>query len=291
MSQFKLDAYLKHISGHRITSLQVVPPTLVTLNKAPELANSDVSTVKYAMSAAAPLKNEIQESVAKRLGAVVAQSWGMTETTCTGLMVPGEEQDKGSSVGCLLPNTEAKLIDDEGHEASSGSSGELWIRGPQMMMGYWRREEATKETLTVDGWLKTGDIAEHRDGCWWIVDRRKELIKVRGFQVAPAELEALLLEHEDVADAAVVGLPSSDEEKPRAYIVLGEAAKCRSAEAVGALHRFVEERVARQKRLTGGIAVVKAIPRLLSGKIQRKEVKEWAERDAAATSGRIDSKL
>jgi len=130
----------------------------------------------------------------------------MTETTCTGLMVPGYTFDDSGSVGALLPNTEAQIVDESGQALEADQTGELWIRGPQIMTGYWRNEEATRETLADGGWLKTGDVVVYRNGKWWIVDRRKELIKVKGFQVPPAELESLLLEHSDVVDAAVVAI-------------------------------------------------------------------------------------
>ena len=140
----------------------------------------------------------------------------MTETTCAAIHVPGGADDDSGSIGYLDPNTEGKLIDDEGKEVTkAGTPGELFVRGPQMCLGYWRNEAATQETLE-DGWLKTGDVAQVDEKGWfWIVDRKKELIKVNGLQVAPAELEAVLLEHPDIADAAVVGITIRDEEFPR----------------------------------------------------------------------------
>lgn len=161
------------------------------------------------------------------------------------------------------------------------------------MLRYWENEDATKNTLTNDGWLKTGDVAEEKDGRIWIVDRRKELIKVSGFQVAPAELEAVLLDHADVADCAVVGLAVGDdgEERPRAYIALQKNASSRKEEAIRAIEKYFTEKVARHKRITGGINVVETIPRLLSGKIQRKVVKEWAKKDSQDFQGKTRPKL
>lgn len=282
MAQFQLEPYIEYIGKYQITTLQVVPPVLVMLNKRPGIENCNVKSVKYVMSAAAPLKRDLQNDIARKLGTVIAQSWGMTETTCTGTMYQGLEEDRTGSVGCLLPNTEAKLVDEDEKEVETGKSGEFWVRGPQMMLCYWENQNATKSTLTSDGWLKTGDVAEEKDGRIWIVDRRKELIKVRGFQVAPAELEAVLLDHSDVADCAVVGLAVGDdgEERPRAYIALQKDASSRKEEAVKAIEKHFTEKVARHKRLTGGISVVESIPRLLSGKIQRKVVKEWAKKDS-----------
>lgn len=153
--------------------------------------------------------------------------------------------------------------------------GELWCRGPNVMKGYWRNPKATAETLTPDGWLKTGDIAYvDDDGLFFIVDRKKELIKVKGNQVAPAELEALLLEHPGIADAAVIGIPTEDgDEKPRAFIVrqIGPAGESLTASEVA---KFVEGKVVRYKRLAGGVEFVDAIPKNPSGKILRRQLRD-----------------
>jgi 4-coumarate--CoA ligase len=169
--------------------------------------------------------------------------------------------------------------------------GELWIRGPNVMKGYWRNPLATAATLTPSGWLKTGDIAYvDAHGKFFIVDRIKELIKVKGNQVAPAELEALLLEHPAVADAAVIGLRMEDDgdEMPRAYVVLGPGEKAQ-ATAEEEIVRFVEERVARHKRITGGVVFVEAIPKNPSGKILRKWLRERAKEEVKG--GAVASKL
>ncbi|EME49346.1 hypothetical protein DOTSEDRAFT_68206 [Dothistroma septosporum NZE10] len=287
MPRFELEPYIAYIQKHRITTLQLVPPVLVMLSKRQGLEKCDLSSVRYVMSAAAPLKRELQNDISKKLGTVIAQSWGMTETTCTGSMILGESDDRTGSVGSLLPSTEAKLVDEHGKEVLAGEAGELLVRGPQMMKCYWENETATKDTLTSDGWLKTGDVAEHRDGKWYIVDRRKELIKVRGFQVAPAELEALLLEHEQVADAAVVGLPVNDEELPKAYVALQPGTSWSKDEATKAIEEYMTAKVARHKRLTGGITIVDTVPRLLSGKIERKVVKQWANKDARISKTKL----
>ena len=153
--------------------------------------------------------------------------------------------------------------------------GELWCYGPNIMKGYWNNRKATENTLTPDGWLKTGDIAYvDQDGMFFIVDRLKELIKVKGNQVAPAELEALLLEHEAIADAAVIGMPTDDgDERPRAFIVrqVGPAGE-KLAEAD--VKKFIEEKVVRYKRLTGGVEFLDAIPKNPSGKILRRQLRD-----------------
>ncbi|KAF2214955.1 hypothetical protein CERZMDRAFT_66196 [Cercospora zeae-maydis SCOH1-5] len=289
MPQFQLEPYLKYIAQYKITNLQLVPPVLVMMNKRSGIEELDLGSVRWIMSAAAPLKRDLQNEICRKLGATIVQSYGMTETTCTALMVPGFVEDDSGSAGVLLPSTEAMLVDEKGREVE-GKSGELWVRGPQMLLNYWENESATKETYAKDGWLKTGDVAEYDAGSgkFWIVDRRKELIKVRGFQVAPAELEALLLEHEDIADAAVVGLSVEDEERPRAYVKLQSP----SIEAIGVergIQRYVAKKAAKHKHLTGGVKIVDQIPRLLSGKIERKVVKEWAKRDAEDVASKTNA--
>lgn len=189
-----------------------------------------------------------------------------------------------------------KLINDNGEEVGPGERGEIHVRGPNVCLGYWQNEEATKKSFDSEGFLKTGDIAMRDEKGWyWIVDRKKELIKVRGFQVAPAELEAVLLENEHVADAAVCGVQSEYEELPRAYVVLKDDSEGKVSEQD--IVAWLAERVARHKRLEGGLKVclqstpylrlpvdelqfIDEVPKSSSGKIQRVIMREWAKRDA-----------
>lgn len=163
------------------------------------------------------------------------------------------------SVGELLANCEAKIMSEDGtHELPTGARGELWVRAPNIMKGYWRNPTATANTLTPDGWLKTGDVCyvdEHNK--FTVVDRSKELIKVKGNQVAPAELEAVLLEHEDVADAAVIGVPMHGDERPRAYVVLKEGMGTKPQD----IKTWMDTRVAKHKRLEGGVVLVDSVPK------------------------------
>jgi 4-coumarate--CoA ligase len=194
------------------------------------------------------------------------------------------------------------LLDDDGNEVPDGSPGELYIRGPNICMGYWRNPHATKETLSPDGWLRSGDIAVCKNGWFWIVDRKKvclplilllwyanannmlqELIKVNALQVAPAELEAVLLEFDPVADAAVVGIMLDEQEWPRAYVTLKDEHKGSINETH--IHAHMKEKVAKHKQLVGGIVFIDEVPKLASGKIKRALVKEWAKRDAQRMGG------
>ena len=292
MPNFVYEDFLRYIQEFKITNLQLVPPVLVMLSKRPETFKYDLKSLRHVFCGAAPLSSDLQNEVSRRFNVVVCQGWGMTETTCVGIMMPGKTEDLTGSIGYLVPNTEAKLMDEDGKEVIEEShSGELWLRGPQILLAYWRNEEATKESKTEDGWFKTGDIAVCKNQKWWIVDRKKELIKVKGLQVAPAELEAVLLEHEDVADAAVVGINIHGEELPRAYVVLLRRAKGKYAELREDIQGFVAGKVAKHKKLSGGVKFVDEIPKLASGKIVRKVMKEWAKRDVKEVEDTVNARL
>jgi acyl-CoA synthetase (AMP-forming)/AMP-acid ligase II len=199
------------------------------------------------------------------------------------MLEPDNVRNTDGNSGYLLPNTEAKIVDDDGEEVVGGAPGELWIRGPQTMLGYSNNEQATRESCTPDGWIKTGDIVVVKDHKWWVVDRKKELIKVNGLQVAPAELEALLLQHERITDAAVVGLQVEGNEYPRAYVVLRTDLPPNEGERALTemdVQRYVAGSTAKHKHLGGGVQFKESIPRLQSGKIMRSKIREWAKRDA-----------
>jgi 4-coumarate--CoA ligase len=202
MKQFVLTDFLEVIQNKKITTLQVAPPILVMLSKRPEVKNYDISSVKSSLCGAAPLSKELQNDVSRRFNIQINQGWGMTEVschsplllinaafresenhtdclhiqvTCGAMTVPVEFSDDSGSVGVPFPNTEVKLLDDSGHEVTTaGERGELYVRGPQVCLGYWKNEEATRETLDEEGWLKTGDVALFDEKGWfWIVDRKK----------------------------------------------------------------------------------------------------------------------
>lgn len=279
MSKFVYTDFLESIQQHRITHLQTAPPILVMLDKRPETSKYDLSSLENILCGAAPLSKELQNSVAKKFKVNIVQGWGMTEVTCGAIHCPGGRYDDSGSVGVLDPNCEVKLLDDDGNEVVNGNRGEICVRGPQVCLGYWRNEKATKETLDEDGWLKTGDIALCENGWFWIVDRKKELIKVNGLQVAPAELEAVLLEHDQIADAAVVGITLGHDEWPRAYVALQDEYKGKTT--AEEIQNWVKGRVAKHKALVGGVTFIDEVPKLASGKIQRKVMRDWAKRDAA----------
>lgn len=253
MRSFNYERWLSHIQNHRITHIQTAPPILVMLAKRPETEKYDLGSLVNILCGAAPLSKELQNEVSEKCQLKVVQTWGMTEVTCSCLHVPGGMDDRSGSVGYIDPNSEMKLVDEDGNEVAAGERGEICVRGPNICLGYWRNEKATKETFDEEGFLRTGDVAIMDKGWYWIVDRKKELIKVKGFQVAPAELEAVLLENEHVADAAVVALQGDHEELPRAYVSLKDESKGKTTERD--IQEWVAKQVAKHKRLSGGVKV------------------------------------
>jgi acyl-CoA synthetase (AMP-forming)/AMP-acid ligase II len=194
--RFDLDAFLTSLDRDRITHAYVAPPVMLVLAKHPSVANLDLSRLKRIICAAAPLDAALQAAVADRLGVEIGQAYGMTELSPgTHIHVDGNLDEPAACVGHLFPSTTARLVDPAtGQDAAAGEPAELWIRGPQVMKGYFGRPEDTDAMVDTDGWLHTGDIARvDAAGNWFIVDRVKELIKYKGYQVAPAELEAILV--------------------------------------------------------------------------------------------------
>jgi 4-coumarate--CoA ligase len=264
MPKFDFTKLLQHIQDFKITSLNLAPPIAVRLAKDPEVKKYDLSSVYYVGSGAAPLSQEVSEQVEGLWpnGQVnLKQGWGMTETTCAAMGWDSNQISTSASVGELLANCEARIMNDAGTaEVPRGQRGELWIRAPNVMKGYWRNEKATKETLTPDGWLKTGDVCfVDEQNRFTVVDRKKELIKVKGNQVAPSELEGVLMGHEAIADVGVVGVAVDGDERPRAYVVLKALHTGKISEKE--VNSWMDTRVARYKRLTGGVVFVEVIPK------------------------------
>ncbi len=284
MARFELAAFLETIERHRVTRAFLVPPILLALAKHPLVDRHDLSSLQVIVSGAAPLDEGIARATAARLGCRVVQGYGLTETSpVTHLPPEGPGMDaKPGSVGPPLPGTECRVVDIEsGEPLPPGGDGEIVIRGPQVMRGYLRDAAATAAAIDAGGWFHTGDIGHvDADGWLYLVDRLKELIKVRGLQVAPAELEAVLQAHPAVADAAVV--PSPDRhggEVPKAFVVL------RGEVDLDELRAYAADRVARHKRIRR-IEAVEEIPRSPSGKILRRVLVQLEREAAASGSGR-----
>ncbi len=279
MPRFDLEQFLNLIQTYRVTLSHIVPPIVLQLSKNPIVEKYDLSSLKMIFSGAAPLGDELSRECIKRIGCPIRQGYGMTETSPVTHSSPADPAKmKLGSVGPPAPNTECKLIDPAtGSELGPNQEGELCVRGPQIMKGYLNNPKATERTIDNDHWLHTGDIGyADEDGHFYIVDRVKELIKYKGFQVAPAELEAILLTHPAVADAAVI--PCRDDEAgevPKAFVVLkGEA----SAEAI---MDFVAERVAPHKKIRF-VEFIPQIPKSASGKILRRVLVEKERAKAAS---------
>ncbi|MDI2124960.1 AMP-binding protein [Yinghuangia seranimata] len=270
MPRFDLDALLGAIEKHRVDHVSVAPPLALALAKHPAVDGYDLSSVDVVLSAAAPLSREVAEAVTARLGCTVLQGFGLTESSPALLGIPHDRPDVDrGSVGVLLPDVEARLVDPAtGLDVAPGEPGELWCRGPNIMSGYLGNPAATAEVLDADGFLHTGDLLTvDADGVFHVVDRIKELIKYHGYQVAPAELEAVLLTHPGIADAAVVGVADANgEEVPKAFVVRGPGGAGLDAAAVLA---YVAARVAPHKKVRR-VAFLDAIPKSPAGKILRR---------------------
>ncbi|MET9932885.1 MULTISPECIES: AMP-binding protein [unclassified Streptomyces] len=274
--RFELDAFLRAIQEHRVNGLYVAPPIVLVLAKHPAVAHYDLSSLEYVVSAAAPLDAALAEACAKRLGLPpVRQAYGMTELSPGTHVVPLDaETPPPGTVGRLLPSTEMRILslDDPAKDAAPGEEGEIAIRGPQVMKGYLGRPDATAAMIDAGGWVHTGDVGRvDEDGWLFVVDRVKELVKYKGYQVAPAELEALLLTHEGIADAAVIGVTDDDgTEIPKAFVVRQPSAPGLTAEEVVA---HVAARVSPYKKVRA-VEFVDTVPRAASGKILRRELRQ-----------------
>ncbi|MGH3587168.1 MAG: AMP-binding protein, partial [Pseudonocardia sp.] len=273
MPRFDLTEFLRVISEYRVGRVYIAPPVAVALAKHPIVDEYDLSCIDVIFSGAAPLDAELGQAVAKRLGCTVLQGYGMTELSPVSHCIPDDRPDMDlNSCGVALPNSESKLVDPEtGDEVGPGGRGELWFKGPNVMSGYLNNPEATAITLDEDGFLHTGDIATvTEDGVFTIVDRVKELIKYKGYQVPPAELEALLLTHDEIADAAVIGVRDDQgEEVPKAFVVRQSQGAGLTADDVMA---FVAGRVAPHKKVRV-VEFIDQIPKSASGKILRKDLR------------------
>ncbi|MBQ0883534.1 4-coumarate--CoA ligase family protein [Streptomyces sp. RM72] len=277
LPRFDLEQFLAAIQNHRITSLYVAPPIVLALAKHPLVTDYDLSSLKYIVSAAAPLDARLAAACSQRLGLPpVGQAYGMTELSPGTHVVPLDAMSDAppGTVGKLIAGTEMRIVSltDPGKDLPAGESGEILIRGPQIMKGYLGRPDATAALIDADGWLHTGDVGHaDSDGWLYVVDRVKELIKYKGFQVAPAELEALLLTHPGVTDAAVVGAYNDDgNEVPHAFVVRRPTAPGLQE---GEIMMYVAERVAPYKRVRQ-VTFVDAVPRAASGKILRRQLRE-----------------
>ncbi|KAJ9622716.1 hypothetical protein H2203_006367 [Taxawa tesnikishii (nom. ined.)] len=293
LRQFDLEKWFWAMQEYQITDMALVPPIAIGIIMSPLRHQYSLKSVRVAYCGAAPLDRRPQARVQELLapGATFTQVWGMTETSCIATKLYYNDYPSGDttgSVGHPIPNLDVKLVDENGRDVSEyGVRGEICVRGPTVTRGYYDNAEANARDFDADGFFHTGDVAycDAKTKLFYIVDRRKELIKVRGFQVAPAELEGILLSHPDIVDVAVIGVTltrseSSDSEFPRAYVVRrpGTGASL----AVEDVKKYIEDRLVYYKRLDGGVVFVPAIPKNASGKILKRILREQAEKEMGA---------
>ena len=269
MPRFDLELFLTLAQQHRTPRMWIVPPVALALAKHPLVETFDLSHVVQINSAAAPLGADLAEAMGARIGTMATQGYGMTELSPVSHVSPKGKGRAGAS-GVTIPNTQCRIVDPETlQDCAQGTDGELWVKGPQVMKGYLNRPDATADTIVEGGWLRTGDIAHFdADGYLYITDRLKELIKVKGFQVAPAELEALLVTHPAITDAAVIGVPDDEAgEVPMAFII------AQTPPSLAEIQAHLDGEVAHYKQIRR-LEVVDAIPKSASGKILRRVLRD-----------------
>ena len=269
MPRFDLEQFLTLSQKYRTPRLWIVPPVALALAKHPLVDRFDLSFIEQINSAAAPLGADVAEAMGQRLGTKATQGYGMTELSPVSHISRPADARAGSS-GKTIANTQCRIVDPQTlQDLPADTDGELWVRGPQVMKGYLNNAKATAETIVEGGWLRTGDIAHFdADGYLFITDRLKELIKVKGFQVAPAELEALLLTHPAITDAAVIGIDDPEAgEVPMAFVTAKEPL------TLAQVSDFIEPQIAHYKRLHR-LELVDEIPKSASGKILRRLLRE-----------------
>ena len=274
MGRFDMEEFLSLIETHRVTKLFTVPPVGLGLSQYPGVATRDLTCLEFAMFGAAPLSADLQVKISEVLNCAVIQGYGMTQSSpVTNIDFTEPGLMKAGSIGPAVANTEEKIVDTEDPDKQLGPDevGELMVRGPQVMLGYFNNPQATEETLTNDGWLHTGDIGKmDEEGYVWVLDRKKELIKYNGFQVPPAELEGLLIEHPEIADAAVIGKPDEESgEIPKAFVVKTAGSDI----SEDAVMSFVASKVSTFKHVRE-VEFIDAIPKNPSGKILRRLLKD-----------------
>ena len=290
MPKFDLEGFCKIIQENKVTFVYLVPPVALLLGKHPVVSKYDLSSIRMMNSGAAPLTKDLVETVYNRLKIPIKQGYGLSETSPTTHTQPWSDWNKTiGSVGKLLPYQTAKYMNEKEEEVPVGEPGELWIKGPNVFKGYLNNPEGTANALTPDGYFKTGDVGyQDKDGNFYITDRIKELIKYKGFQVAPAELEGILIGHPQVNDVAIIGVYNEEQatEVPRAYIVPKEGLGKGEKEAAE-IAEWLNKKVAPHKKLRGGVKFVDEIPKSVSGKILRRLLKAKALEEVKAAKAKL----
>ena len=302
LPKFEIERWCQLVQDHRVTFSYLVPPIVLLLCKHACVDQYDLSSLRMTNSGAAPLTRELVEALFARTGVRVKQGYGLSETSPTIFVQRWQDWDKPvGACGWMVPNCQAKFCAVGGEdqvrdttELPRGETGELYIKGPNIFKGYHNNAAATRDCLSDDGWFRTGDVGHVDDaGNLFITDRAKELIKYKGFQVAPAELEGYLADHPEVDDVAVVGVESAalGTEMPKAYIVRKGGLKAVRPGDDEEIIRWMNAKVANHKKLRGGIKFVDEVPKSASGKILRRVLKEDAKKEMEAMNKKLKAKL
>ncbi|KAJ1979356.1 hypothetical protein H4R35_001547 [Dimargaris xerosporica] len=288
--KFDLEHFVQCVQHHRIAFAYLVPPIILGLARQSVVDKYDLSSLKGVISGAAPLSLPLAQELAQKFNIDVGQGFGMTELSPVAHM--GHNTAIHGTNGVAVPNSESKILDENGQELGPGEVGELCVRGPNVMKGYLNNPEATKAMIDAEGFLHTGDVGFiDESGELTISDRIKELIKYKGFQVPPAELEALVITHPKVADVVVIGVydDARATELPKAFVVPKTPPKDAVEEAQLAedIVQFVEARVVNHKRLRGGVAFISAVPKSGAGKILRRQLRQTATQSAQPLKSKL----
>ncbi|KAL2852539.1 hypothetical protein BJY01DRAFT_232577 [Aspergillus pseudoustus] len=266
--------FIDYCKKYKVTFLATAPPVYHAIVRSNRVTDH-FRTLVRAESGSAPLSVELQEQAEKKLGCSISQRWGMTESTGSVTTMPWSQSDSTGSISPLLPNTRLRIVNEQMRDVGREEEGEILLKGPMISRGYFDNLEATLDSFTPDGWYKTGDIGVHKNGRTYVVDRKKELIKYKGLQVSPVEVEGFLRTHDIVADVVVVGAPDPDapgNELPRAYVVRKPGKSVSEEE----LSEYVKSNLAPHKRLRGGVLFVDEIPKSASGKVLRRILRDQA---------------
>lgn len=272
MPKYEFDKFIEYNRRYRTTYQFSVPPIWLQVAKNPKVSDH-FDSLEVACSGAAPMGLELVKEISSKLGegkVFMTQTWGTTETDGSITATDWEMKDETGSVGGILPNVKLRIVDDNDKDVLPGETGEVLVSGPIVCQGYHNNATATVEAF-LDGFYRTGDVGYCKNGLVYLVDRKKELIKYKGLQVAPAELEDLLMSHAKVADAAVIGVQSDKygTEVPKAFVVASEGKNVTAKEIM----EFVKANLSSHKQLRGGVEFLDEIPKSASGKILRKELR------------------
>lgn len=282
MTKFSWKPFLESFKRLQITAFYTVPSIYLRIAKSPDVTDQ-FDSCETAITGAAPMDAELQQAANARLGkgnTKISQTWGLSETTGAVTAMPRGASDVTGSISPVLPNMEMRVVDEDFKDVQPSTPGEIIVRGPFVTNGYFDNPEATRATFH-DGWFCTGDIGVERDGKFYIVDRKKELLKYKGLQIAPAELENHLITHPDILEAAVVGMPiEGGSEVPRAYVVPRKMGGLGEDE----VKEYVKKHFADYKQLRGGVRFVDELPKNAVGKILRRELRERAKAEESKKS-------